>query len=296
MRSAILACLLLAPSLHAQPTNPFQLLKAPVPPGATKIPYGPDPLQFGELRLPATKGPHPVAIIVHGGCWTSQLADMPPDLVSLNLLRPMAAELSAQGIATWNIEYRRLANPGGGWPGTFLDVARAADHLRTLANANSLDLTRTIAIGHSAGGHLALWLAARKNLPKNSELATPNPLPLKAVLNLDGPGDLAAALPMTEPVCGAPVIEQLLGGLPSTHPARYKQASPAELLPLGIPQASFAGQMFADFAPAYQAAAKKSGDPATLTLDPKGGHFDWIDPKSAKWEPVFSTLTRLLRN
>lgn len=296
MRAAIFASFLTFFSLQAQPTNPIQLLRTPVPPGATKIPYGSDPLQFGELRLPATKGPHPVAIIVHGGCWSSKLGDMPPEMVALSLLRPLAAELAAQGIATWNIEYRRLGNPGGGWPGTFLDAANATDHLRTIAKANSLDLTRTIAIGHSAGGHLALWLAARKKLPKDSQIATPNPLPLKAAINLDGPGDLAATVPLSEPICGAPVVEQLFGGLPSTQAARYKQGSPVELLPLGIPQASFAGEMFASLAPAYQQAAKKSGDEATLTLDPKAGHFDWIDPKSPKWEQVLSTIKRLLLN
>ena len=101
-----------------------------VPEGAKRIAYGTGPLQFGELRLPAGRGPHPVAVIVHGGCWSAKLGNLDDRAVALDLLRPMAAALTAAGIATWNLEYRRLGNEGGGWHGSFQDVARGADHLR----------------------------------------------------------------------------------------------------------------------------------------------------------------------
>ena len=153
----------------AQSRGPLELANATVPAGARRITYGSDPLQFGELRVPAAKGPHPVAIVVHGGCWVSKIENMDAKAVAMDNMRPLAAALTEEGIATWNIEYRRLGNDGGGWPGTFRDVASAADLLRTLAREHALDLTRVIAIGHSAGGHLAMWLAARPKMPQGSD-------------------------------------------------------------------------------------------------------------------------------
>ena len=183
---------------------------------------------------PSTKGPHPVAIVVHGGCWVAKLGNMHDGAVVLDNMRPVAAALTEEaGIATWNIEYRRLGNAGGGWPGTFQDVAHAADFLRTLAKGNDLDLTRVVAIGHSAGGHLVMWLAARPKLPKSSELYMSNPLPLHGVVDLDGPTDLKATISVQQPICGSPVITNLLGGSPDEQPERYRAASPIELLPLG---------------------------------------------------------------
>ena len=136
--------LLLAPLVactivvSAQNRGPLELATAAVPAGAQRIAYGSDPQQFGELRVPATRGPHPLAIVIHGGCWVETLASMDARAVAIDNMRPLAAALTAAGIATWNIEYRRLGNAGGGWPGTFLDVARAADHVRALASISSI--------------------------------------------------------------------------------------------------------------------------------------------------------------
>jgi acetyl esterase/lipase len=198
MRHAAFSLLLLAP-LFAQDRTPDDLLRLPVT-DATRIAYGTGTLQFGELRVPAGRGPHPVVIIVHGGCWVAKLGKLDDRAVALDLLRPIAADLTANGFATWNLEYRRLGNDGGGWPGTFQDIAAGADHLRRIAAKNQLDLTHVVAIGHSAGGHLALWLAARPKLPKSSELYVKDPLLLKGVVDLDGPGDLKATLPLQQPV------------------------------------------------------------------------------------------------
>ena len=235
--------------LLAQDKSPADLLKMSVSTGR-RIAYGNGPLQFGELRVPAGKGPHPVVVMVHGGCWVAKLGDLDERAVAFDLLRPMAAALTDAGFATWNVEYRRLGNAGGGWPGTFEDVAQGTDHLRKIAHENRLDLNRVVAMGHSAGGHLALWLAARPKLPQTSELYSKKPLRLKGVLDLDGPGDLKATLPMQQRVCGAPVITQLLGGTPDEQPQRYREASPIEMLPLGVRQEFFAGRMFAAQAPA----------------------------------------------
>src|SRR4030095_6924971 len=124
-----LAALILFPLglLYGQATNPLELIKQETPPANERIVYGKDPLQFGELRLPAGAGPFPVAILVHGGCWSARLGKLPEPVTSCELLRPMAAALAKAGIASWNIEYRRLGNEGGGWPGSYLDLSRATD-------------------------------------------------------------------------------------------------------------------------------------------------------------------------
>ena len=292
IRRTLAACLL-SGALWAQDKTPADLLKMPVAPGARRIAYGSDPLEFGELRVPAGKGPHPVVIVIHGGCWLARLKSYDERAVALDLVRPLSAALTEAGFATWNLEYRRIGNAGGGWPGTFQDVARGADHLRKLAGENRLDLTRVVAIGHSAGGHLALWLAARGKLPKSSDLYAKDPLPVKGVVDLDGPGDLKATLPMQQQVCGAPVLTQLLGGTPVEQPQRYREASPIEMLPLGVPQEFFAGRMFAAQAPPYEAAGKRSGDAVHAVVLADAGHFVFIDPGSAVWPQVVRSIKTL---
>jgi acetyl esterase/lipase len=278
----------------AQTRGPLDLANAPVPPGVHRIAYGADPLQFGELRVPSTPGPHPVAVVVHGGCWLAKLGNLAPNAVALDNMRPLSAALTDAGIATWNIEYRRLGNEGGGWPGTFQDVGNAADYVRTLAPERQLDLTRVIAIGHSAGGHLAMWLAARPKLTNTSDLYVSNPLRLAGVVDLDGPADLKATLPLQQPVCGAPVVTDLLGGSPEERPERYRDGSPIERLPLGVPQAFFAGRMFAEHVPPYEAASKRAGDTVVTTVLPTATHFVFIDPQSDVWPQVISSVRRLL--
>ena len=123
-----------------------------MPPADHRLTYGSTPLEFGELRLPKTPGPHPVAVLIHGGCWVDRLPGRDPRITGFEPLRPFAAALTAAGVATWNIEYRRAGHRGGGWPGTFQDVASATDFLRKLAPKHDLDLTRVVLVGHSAGG------------------------------------------------------------------------------------------------------------------------------------------------
>jgi len=284
--------LLLLTPLFAQGRTPDDLLKLPVP-NATRIAYGTDTLQFGELRVPAGKGPHPVVVIIHGGCWVAKLGKLDDRAVALDLVRPIAADLTANGFATWNLEYRRLGNDGGGWPGSFRDIAAGADHLRQIASKNNLDLTRVVAIGHSAGGHFALWLAARAKLPKTSELYVQDPLHLKGVVDLDGPGDLKATIPLQQPICGAPVITQLMGGSPEERAQRYREGSPVEMLPLGVPQEIFAGRMFAAQTPAYVEAARRAGDTVNSTVAAQAGHFVLIDPGSSSWPQVVKVIRAL---
>ncbi|RSV20803.1 alpha/beta hydrolase [Sphingomonas sp. ABOLH] len=137
------------PQLHALPVTAPTLVEA----------YGPDPLQIGELRLPAGPGPFPVVMVIHGGCWTKGYE-------TLAGTAPLASALTDKGVATWNIEYRQVGDTRGGWPGTFQDWGAALDHLRVLARTQPLDLKHVVTVGHSAGAHAALWLAARPRLAR----------------------------------------------------------------------------------------------------------------------------------
>lgn len=242
--------------------------------------YGEDPLQIGELRLPSGTGPFPVAIVIHGGCWTKGFA------TKVNTA-PLASKLTEDGIATWNIEYRQVGDPGGGWPGTFNDWAAAADYLRTLAETQPLDLGRVVAVGHSAGAHAALWLAAREKITSESEIRGMSPLPLIGAVAIDGPGDLAAFAKIDDDICGTPVIASLMGGSPEQMPARYAQGSPIQLLPLGAPQYLVAAAVLtpgdaADYV--RRASAKK--DAAEALHVENSGHFDMIAPGNKAWLPV----------
>jgi acetyl esterase/lipase len=237
--------------------------------------YGPDDLRSGELRLPAGKGPFPVAIVVHGGCWLAKMD-------SVKGITPLAEALRARGIATWSIEYRRLGDPGAGWPGTFEDVAAGMDHLAKLAERHPLDLKRVALVGHSAGAHLALWAASRPKLGAPFAAGAVRPT---TVVAIDGPGALAPFVGIDEQVCGEPVIVPLMGGAPAAKPAEYRAASPAAHLPLGVRQLIVIGD-FKPFMSPYVEAAKASGDPVE-TLSPEGAnHFDIVTPGSANGKAV----------
>jgi acetyl esterase/lipase len=301
MRSLLLACLLLPAVAEAQNVTPADLLAADVPAAEHRLSYGTGELHVGELRLPdpnAARRPYPVVMLVHGGCWANQIGKMDPRATALDLLRPMAAALASAGIATWNVEYRRVGNPGGGWPGTFEDLAQATDFLRSLAPKHHLDLSRVVVAGHSSGGHLAMWIAARPRLAPTSPLHTWSALPVKAVVNLDGPADPAAIQPFEKNVCGMPAVTQLLGGTPADRQDRYRDASPLSALPLGIPQEFVAGGMirrFMEQVTAYQSAARAKGDTVTIVTLEGAGHFDMLAPKSPLWKIVEERFKALVR-
>jgi acetyl esterase/lipase len=297
---AIIAVLLILPALAgAQRVSPDDLLKEDVAAANERISYGPNDLNVGELRLPATSnGRHPVVMLVHGGCWLNQIGKMDPRATSLDLLRPMAASLTAAGYATWNVEYRRLGNPGGGWPGTFEDLSKATDFLRSLAPKHNLDLARVLIAGHSSGGHLAMWIAARPRLPASSPLYAKNPLPVRAVMNLDGPADPAAIQPLETKLCGRAVVTEFMGGTPAEQPDRYRDGSPLPFLPLGVLQDFVAGGLIQnqiEQITAYQSAARAKGDTVTITVLDKAGHFDMLQPRSPYWKTVEDRIRALLR-
>ena len=266
-------------------TDLAELAKSPA---GQKHAYGEDPLQFGELSLPDGPGRHPVIILIHGGCWLSRY--------DIKHSRSLANALAKDGIAVWNLEYRRVGNKGGGWPGTFLDVATGADHLRVLAKKYPLDLSHVLAVGHSAGGHLALWLAVRHKIPAASDIYKAKPISILGVLPLAPASELDRL--HQKAVCGQ-VVDKLIGGSPEAFPDRYHQATPSRLAPLGIPQIVIVGEQDSDWGwvgDAYVKAARAAGDEQIqLIKAPEAGHFEVIDPKSSTWPVVRDAARRLLQ-
>jgi acetyl esterase/lipase len=265
------------------------LLARPRPTGGVRHAYGADPLQFGELWTPEGPGPHPVVIMIHGGCWRA-------DLPGLELMDHAVADLARRGMALWNLEYRRIGHAGGGYPGTFLDVAAGVDHLRALAGDHDLDLSRVVLSGHSAGGHLAVWALARRRLPRSSPLWTPEPLAARGAVALAGIIDLAAYHAQGPDECGGPgVIDALVGSADRSD--AYEDTSPPRLLPLGAPQVVISGALDhivpSAFGSAYGGAAQAAGDEIEVIDFAGAGHFELIDPTSQAWPQICARLEAL---
>jgi acetyl esterase/lipase len=271
------------------------------------IAYGPEPSQVGELYLPEGTGPFPVVVLIHGGFWTA--------MYDRRQITGLADDLVANGYAVWNIEYRRIGEPGGGWPGTLLDVATAVDAVEGLDPA--LDSKRVFVVGHSAGGHLATWAARRAALPDDAPGAGPKVTPLGAV-SLAGVLDLAAAAtarlgselgnPDADPPMGAPapgrpevwpsvgkmvadgVVPVFLGGRPDEVPQRYAAASPVELADGGVPVLVVHGTAD-DVVPTLSSRSyvDAGGDVRYVELA-GANHFDMIDPAGEAWRIVRSWL------
>src|SRR5260370_4398053 len=288
-----------SPNHDEQAANSYSSFKT------SRLAYGPEYLQFGELYLPGEPGPHPTVLLIHGGYWRARYG--------LDLMTGLAEDLAARGYAAWNIEYRRVGDPGGGWPGTLLDVAFAADYLRILAPTYSLNLQRVVPIGHSAGGHLALWLAARPRIPfvahnsplagsqvspsssYNEETATPTPLALTGAISLAGVVDLELAWRLN--LSNGAVVD-LLGGGFNDVPECYVAASPAALLPLGVPQVLIHGTSDASVplqvSQAYTKAAKTANNPAPYIQLEGVDHFEVIDPNSSACAITIEALQKLV--
>lgn len=289
-RSKLLAIILLAGSCIAatpapSPEASYKAFGATASKPIATISYGKDPLQVVDLRLPAGLGPYPVAIVIHGGCWRN-------DYDTRAGIAGVADALGKRGFATWNIEYRRIGDAGGGWPGTFQDVAAAEDKLAEVAARYKLDLSRVILVGHSSGAHLALWAASRPRLPAPWNAVKVKPV---AVAAIDGPAALAPFVGVDAQVCGQPVIVPLMGGLPADKPAEYALASPAAHLPLGLRQVLIVGE-FGPFMQPYIAAAKAAGDPVAVLTPPNANHFDIVTPPSTNGAAVIDFIaTEALR-
>jgi acetyl esterase/lipase len=259
---------------------------------AINIPYGEHRSQFGVLRVPKESTPYPVVITIHGGFWQSKY-----DLDENN---PFAEDLTSRGYTTWNIEYRRVGEDGGGWQGTFNDVINAVNHLSKLEERFNLDLSRVIVLGHSAGGHLALWLASQNNEIKEEMGNNFNKLiiPVRGVISLAGVTDLRNMWRIHEDKGIHSHVGSFVGGSPQEVPERYRLASPIELLPLNIEQILIHGELDrhvpVDLSKNYYQKAIELGDKASLVVLPEVEHFKIIDPSSTAWQSVVNSLETLI--
>jgi acetyl esterase/lipase len=253
------------------------------PPPAPAVPYGAHPDQVANLHLPAGDPPWPAVVLLHGGFWRVGW--------DRTLMTPLAHDLASRGVVAWNVEYRRVGQEGGGWPGTLLDVAAAID---ALADQEEVDAEQVVALGHSAGGHLALWAGARGRLAIGAPGAHPR-VRVRAAVSLAGVADLAAG---AREGLGAGACEDLVGGAPGAVPERYAVASPAALLPLGVPQLLVHGGLDDSVPPAqsrdHVAAARAAGDTAELVELSSADHFDVVDVAHEAWAAVVARLSALL--
>jgi len=252
------------------------------------ITYGKDPTQVGDLWLPTPRPTKPVGVVVliHGGFWRSQY--------TRSLMEPLARDVIGRGWAAWNLDYRPSDASGGGWPGTFTDVAQGIDLLDAKAREHSLDLDKVVTVGHSAGGCLSLWAAARAGLPAIAPGAKPRVTPVLAVSQA-GVNNLIAG--WFEDL-GDGAVGDLMGGAPKDAGDAYTLASPAERLPLGVDQVLAHG--LADvIVPVeqtthYAAKASDAGDDVSIVTVKGETHFDVIDPQKESWRKTVTHIEKVL--
>jgi len=255
--------------------------------------YGRGSGHVADLRLPRPRaareatGPARLVLFLHGGFWRAKYDRMHT--------WPLGAALASAGFAVCTPEFRRVGQPGGGWPGTFDDIAAAVDALPDLALAAAgpgvLAPRPLLLAGHSAGGHLALWAVARHRLPHDSRWHVPSPGPYGGVVGLAAISDLTACHAAR---LGGTAADALIGGGPGRYPDRYALADPAALLPLGIRVRLVHGSRDETVPCAmsrdYAARAAGQGDDVALDELTECGHYEPIDPLTAAWPSVLAAL------
>jgi len=260
---------------------PDDILTFPSPLADRRITYGSDPNQFFDLRLPTAKvsiTAHPIVINIHGGFWRARY--------DLSHAGHLCAALTRQGIATANVEYRRVGNHGGRWPGTFADICAAYAFIVQHAEEHNIDPRKILIMGHSAGGQLALCLAARE--PR-----------VHGVISLAGVVDLQRAYDLH---LSDDAVVEFLGGSPSEVPKRYREADPMHLSIANAHQVLIHGSLDEEVPPDFSrdyvvAKNERSGEKkenVQLVEIAGAGHYDLIDPRTAVWRWVEETVLRLL--
>ncbi|WP_226929623.1 alpha/beta hydrolase [Janthinobacterium aquaticum] len=260
------------------------------PPPTAQLAYGTAPSQFAQLFRPEGKGPFPVVVLVHGGCWTVQFG-------GIRQMRNVAGALVEQGIAVWNVEYRRVDEPGGGYPGTYEDMHSALDSLQSHAAQYQLDTRRIVAIGHSAGGQLVQWIAGRSKIAPSSPLFRAQMLPVANIISLGGLADLRHEKALIQSSCERNMTE--LAGLPSDErPDIYSDTNAAELVPNGTRTVLITGELDTISPPRvahdYAAKATKAGDHAQVLILPGASHYDEIAASSPAWKMVLPVIKEML--
>jgi acetyl esterase/lipase len=271
----------------------MDIFSRPVPSADHRIPYGAGPSQFGDLWIPQTRSPSPLVVFLHGGWWQSEY--------NLGYAGHLCAALKKEGIASWSVEYRRVGKTGGGWPTTFQDVAAGFDFAATLAKSYPLDLSRVITMGHSAGGHLAFWLAGRHHIDPHSAIYAPRPqVPLRGVIALAGAVDLRLTIDLSGYFTYAHDKREtynLMGGRPADLPDRYKAGNPGDLLPFHVPQVLIQGtaddQIPPELPSRWTEMSRRLGDNATVSMIPSANHFDVVDPESVAWGTVRDSVRKM---
>ena len=266
----------------------YLALSGPAP--TATISYGSAPSQYAELFCPAGAGPHPVALLVHGGCWSIRYG-------GIEQMRNLAGALAALGIAAWSVEYRRVDEDGGGYPGTYQDMHAALDLLGEQAQRHQLDLGRLVAIGHSAGGQLVQWIAGRARIAPSSPLFRASLLPVRHIISLGGLADLRHERALIARSCGRSTVE--LCGAPSAgRPDVFADTNAADLMPSGSVTVLINGELDTLSPPpaahAYAARARAAGDRASVIILPGASHYDEVAASSPSFKLVLPAIRRAL--
>jgi acetyl esterase/lipase len=283
-------CLFAAPASATPVTIQTFIAQARPAPDAS-LSYGAAPTQGVDVYLPKGEGPHPVVLLIHGGCWMKGTAGR-------EQLRVLGAALANRGVAVWSIGYRRVDEEGGAYPGIFQDVAKAIDLIPANAAKYQLDTSRVVAVGHSAGAHLAIWAASRGKLAPTSPAYVANHFPIRQVVALGGLGDIERATGVAG-VCGPTIVPALLGQPSASRPDVYSDTSPVKMVPNGAKIVMVTGAEDKITPPAYAQtyvdAVKAAGGTAEAVILPDAAHWDVVTIGTPAWKVVSERIFAALK-
>ncbi|WP_146107726.1 alpha/beta hydrolase family protein [Porphyrobacter sp. HT-58-2] len=258
--------------------DPFSVNTLPADPPTARIAYGTaSERQYGELRVPSGKGPFPLAVLYHGGCWAG--------MGGTANLGPLASFLAKNGVATWTPSYREIGSDGG-WPNTFADWAQGLMHVTRLAKSYPLDLTRITVMGHSAGVTPVMWLPTGA---KGDEALAAELPAVQAAVALDGPLRIADFVGIDQAVCGAPVIATMMGGTPAEQPERYAMLDPLVNKPL-VKQLLVVDGALPDPDPALIEALRAQGIAVEVIRVAQDQHFNHLVPGTKDFAAIGPAL------